>query len=392
MPYLLQGEKVAQPVQIKEAKVTVTPHNSCVETNLQPSCVERKNYTVPQKSRELNNSDIEQSDLKVELYINSKANVPDTCMLSQPVIAFDSSPVIREAKNIRTDMQTHALTNCSTNPGVQSSKNDSKMSTPQPPPYHIAAAYSLQAQFFNSYDCSAPGSTTTSACSQAPNSPTLSTLERNEHSNNLNETYSLGPIEGNDNDNKLQPIIDNENNVSNIASDMHPLHLNLQEDDLTQTDYKPRTFIQDKPSPGQNIVAPTPKRPGGPEKVSKIPYLASSPSMRRSPGMFRSMQDTQMHLYEKSANSMPSYNQFHASPRSCRRDLDVSLVAVDNNNMNRGSRTKIPAPSKLNATTSENNATKWVFGQHKNATVVQVTLQRSPDLGFTITENDGKVT
>lgn len=286
---------------------------------------------------------------------NSNGSTDTTQPVSMPVLTVKNSRVIRQAKNIRTDAQNQNVPLDIPKTMVPSPKTNYN-NTPkteyinyaQPPPYHIAAQRS---QFFNSLtDCNECVSLTTQNAK-------YSNMKKEDYGDNTSlphEQVSLTNIQDSNLDN------DTYHNLSSFYEDIKTDYTknnfcnNLQ----NQNDYKPRNFIQDKPSPSEYIVAPTPKRPV-------------------------SLEGNQ--FYNKDmVNNHPTNGNIYSSATDSPEDNKLNYsVEMDN---------KAKSITMDNSPNSpSNSALKWAFGPHKNATVKQVTIQRNTDLGFSISQKHGHV-
>lgn len=298
--------------------------------------------------------------------------------VSLPILSVKNNPIIRKAKNIRTDPQNTALdvpkTTASNKLLYDPTKTEySKII--QPPPYHIAAARSLQSQYFNSLGCN-ECVTLTRLDQKSPSEEKLITSDENY------SKYSTNRKEYDEISNFVQEHVpltsdviqnlnyDNETYSSNFSSCYDDIKTEYNKNNFcniqNQNDYKLRTFIQDKPSPSEYIVAPTPKRPISSDSIGMQLYQETNNSTNVQPCI----------MTNKVNGCTQNKNELHNNEDVVVNDEKVKRKSISNYD---------------DKTTPSNSTIKWAFGQHKNATVVQVTIQKNSDLGFTISEKQGHV-
>lgn len=341
------------PLRVKEAKVSTTT-NSFINS----SHKETKNYPLSDISY---SSQGEHSSLN---YHEIKDDNYDISDIPLPILAVKSSPVIRKAKNIKTETQNESIREAppkellyKSPDSITSLKyrhNDNPNPPPVKPPDEHLTPYNLEAQpqYLNNIDCSK--CFTVDKINQIPklttyiddkttnyNNCVVQTLEYNiikeDNTPKIVEIHEdVTNIQSNDY-NKTCDKISNSSNCENNTTDIEE---NNYSDNKHSENEKPRTFIQDKPSPSQYIVAPTPKRPADIEN-----------------------------FYKQQSTSGP----VNGNTRSFNPDNEASPTKENS---------LIPSP---------NGNSKWAFGPHKNVTVVQVTLRKKSELGFTICEKQGYV-
>lgn len=302
------------------------------------------NSTIP-------NTELQPLSFNLDMKTSSEGSV------SLPVLTVKNNPVIRKAKNIRTDTQNQNIpldipkTILSSKPHYDTKTE--YINYAQPPPYHIAAARS---QYFNSLDCNECVNLTTQ---KTPDDAIITNVNYSKYlikktysdvSNFAHEQVSLTSDIQNLNLDKT-----NYNNLSSYYEDIKTEYTqyNTLCNNIQNQDYKPRTFIQDKPTPSEYIVAPTPKRP------------VSSDS-------------TGLQLYKETNNGNIQFTtNGHGS--------------VDDKSVHEYQEAEQKSTSENSPSATSNSSVRWAFGPHKNATVIQVTIQKSPQLGFTISQKQGYV-
>lgn len=291
------------PVRVKEAKVSTTTNNLSLNSSMNKPNYSINNITSSSSDTSYLNHSMSFRDFKEDNY--------DTCDDPLPILAVKSSPIIRKAKNIRTDAQNESTRDESDKEIIYKTP-DQHETVPESPKL---IEENLNTITFNSE--AQPQIPTNVDCSKSFTSENIDHIPMFVQSleyNIVNESSAPKIIELSD---VPQSTIDTNHERSDEVSTK------------SDVEEKPRTFIQDKPSPSQYIVAPTPKRPADIENFFK--------------------------------------QQSTSSPSNIKSLKENALIP------------------------SNNGTSKWAFGPHKNVTVIQVTLRKKSELGFTICEKQGYV-
>lgn len=289
---------------------------------------------------------------------NSKKNYIEGNPVPLPILTIKNNPVIRKAKNIRTDAQNQNVLLdipkqvLPTKPLYGSLKTESN-NYAQPPPYHIAAARS---QYFNSLDCNECVNLSTQKTQDDKLIPSVNyskySLIKKDYVDDSNYSYEQVPLTSDEQNSCLDSV---------YYDDVKMVHDQNNFCNNIQNDNKPRTFIQDKPTPNEYIVAPTPKRPVSSDSTSLQFYKDANN------GNIQNVNSNPTHLMNNQHNKdnvTPYWNNIENNQKSLSDD---------------------------SPTTPSNSSLKWAFGQHRNATVSQVTIQKSTELGFTVSQKYGHV-
>lgn len=246
-------------------------------------------------------------------------------------------------------------------------------SKPQPPPYHIAKHYSTQAQYFE----------------QEPPS-----------------------------DNRPGSPARNEEEVARIAGFDRPCRSSIGEGSIPESPHidepTPHMFSE-RPAPGEHLVVPKPHRLSEAASLgSQSPFgghsshsshrqqeVEFSQSMHSSPRTDSYMElpsnlvdileprssafGTSMQIPPYSGSSDISQRSDLASHGAIKKTEDPRRVKTADGRLGGNSHRS----NKVSPTSR--TPSKWMFGKHKNATVIDIILDKPDDIGFEVSENNGDV-
>ncbi|XP_043481036.1 protein lap1 [Leptopilina heterotoma] len=315
------------------------------------------------------------SNLGLEVERNNSEESNDETI--KTVLATETNPEIREAKCIRNPMsEYHAKP------------------TTVPPPYHIAAAFSKKAAFFQQLNQASVSETypTFSSLKFSPLKESDSKNENNEESssfdninlNNDNENLN-GTKNVNFNGNGMDSSIDICDGVNSFTH--NNLNQSMKEDKIPVLKLKnvkiPNTFDERE----NNFECSSTN-----EKVKQINIT----SLKESPISLPITNELkQLDQLKNSVNEITSndngitVNLNQSENMNFVNSEHLSMNVNDSQNETNSGRS---TPSSLNIKSSNistyssdgKSKFKWMFGTHKNANVLPVRLKKNPGLGFSI--------
>ncbi|XP_008544865.1 protein lap1 [Microplitis demolitor] len=387
---------------------------------------------------------------------------PDYSEESRPVLALEKSPEIREAKCIRNPQTNESLSRPPTiadyvsstwKPEEYSRTNTAKIVESEklaeayksptdsngieslgktgneiplaPPPYHIAAAFSKQAAFFQQLnrlnadadgrgiggggigDCGRGGLIPYHNDNHLSNSfrskdKRLMNMSSNSNNNDdvvdgsssIIDTSSIINVNDQDNRNFIfredkpsripimrsiknpdcsislsdnDSVSINERNVYSSQDDYDRYRDKIQSDINTPTSPITGRKYRSPLSSGHNQLRHSDRSwrfNGNKDEMSPSPVTQQPPS-----------QQTDMHVYTP---SLDNSIELHSDKNNSGRSTPVSVSMSMSNNIN----------YSLNNSGSDiyksKSKTKWMFGQHKNVNVIPVKVKKNPGLGFSI--------